>query len=484
MPAPDLASRSALVVESTVPGHLIATELGAIFREWGCEAVASAIDGVGAVKALESGSVDLVVFPLSMSPDGLAFARYLQSRDGGAAILLLEEGEAEAADEALGAGGDALARLPLEEADLAQAVRAALGMADAACPRSPWSKPPTASPPPETIDVEAALAKALAVGAASGAAASQQDILRRMSVTAMCGPYLSKTNGRFDLPGVPPGVANIENIVAAVVENQRLAEALRASNEQLRIAQEQLQKRDAERSRSLALSQEELEQFAYVATHDLNEPLTLAKGYIDLLAHDYSDALDPVAREYLSETVGSVERMRSVLKDLMEFINVRTTGNGFEPTNLNQVVEMALTQGCPCFDERRASISLDPMPTVSGDRKLLVRAFRHLISNAVKFVPDGMKPQVRIGVEKGQDDWTVAVRDNGIGVDPKYFGKIFLLFQKLHPHNAYPGNGAGLSICKKTIELHGGRIWIESRLGKGSALLFTLPRRPIAEIAA
>ena len=244
-------------------------------------------------------------------------------------------------------------------------------------------------------------------------------------------------------------------------------------------AEEQLRKFAAELQRS----NQELEQFAYVASHDLHEPLRMIAGYTQLLARRYQGQLDANADEYIGYVVDGVKRMQGLISDLLLYARVTTHGKPFAPTDCNQVLAQSLANLQVAIAESGATVTSDPLPVVMADANQLIQLFQNLIANAVKF--HGQEaPQVHVSARKAQwasadaetvDGWEFAVRDNGIGIDPLFAERIFVVFQRLHTRSEYPGTGVGLAIAKRIIERHGGRIWVESQPGHGAAFYFDIP---------
>ena len=218
----------------------------------------------------------------------------------------------------------------------------------------------------------------------------------------------------------------------------------------------------------------ELEQFAYVASHDLQEPLRALTGMVQLLQRRYQGQLDARADEYIAHTVDAARRMQTLINDLLSYSRVGTRGRAFEMIDMHVVLQSTLANLSVLIQENAAVITHDPLPTVRVDAMQLGQIFQNLIGNAIKFRSDE-PPIIHIGAERLPDSWRFSVRDNGIGIDPQYFERIFAVFQRLHTRREYPGTGIGLAICKKIVERHGGTIGVESQPGRGSTFYFTIP---------
>jgi PAS domain S-box-containing protein len=232
----------------------------------------------------------------------------------------------------------------------------------------------------------------------------------------------------------------------------------------------------AERAERLAQSNEELEQFAYVASHDLQEPLRMVSSYTQLLARRYRDKLDDNAREFIQYAVDGATRMQVLINDLLAYSRLDTRGGDFVPTSSQAALERALANLRLAIEESGAAVTHGPLPTVIADAVQLTQLFQNLVGNALKF--RGAEPaRVHVSAERSDDDWLFAVRDNGIGIDPSYGERIFVIFQRLHGRTEYPGTGIGLAICKKIVERHRGRIWLDVASGPGATFRFTLPAR-------
>jgi signal transduction histidine kinase len=229
-----------------------------------------------------------------------------------------------------------------------------------------------------------------------------------------------------------------------------------------------------EQARELARSNADLEQFAYIASHDLQEPLRSVSSYAQLLARRYKGKLDADADDFITYTVEGTVRMQELIKDMLEYSRVGTRGKDLEPTDGNDMLAKVLKNLAMAIEDNQSSVTYDLLPTLRGDGVQLSQLFQNLIGNALKFHGD-RRPEIHVGAERRGDEWEFSVRDNGIGIEPQYAERIFVIFQRLHTRSHYSGNGMGLAICKKIVERHGGRIWMQSRFGEGTTFFFTLP---------
>ena len=232
-----------------------------------------------------------------------------------------------------------------------------------------------------------------------------------------------------------------------------------------------------EQTETLKRSNEELEQFAYVASHDLQEPLRMIASYTQLLKRRYEGRLDDDADEFIEYAVDGATRMQALISDLLKYSRVGTKALPFEQVDLSETVATVLTDLQEAVKEKNAEVVVSWMPVVICDESQIRQLLMNLIGNSLKFAAEGRSPVVEVYAEDGQDEWIFTVKDNGIGIDEKYQNRIFIIFQRLHTRDEYPGTGIGLAICKKIVERHGGRIWAESEPGQGTSFKFTIPKR-------
>lgn len=270
--------------------------------------------------------------------------------------------------------------------------------------------------------------------------------------------------------------AKVAAFIELFLQRQALREALaRATAAELRASRQ---------AAELQRSNEELQQFAYVASHDLKEPLRMVTSYVQLLARRYGHLFDDDAKEFIGFAVDGAERMRALIDDLLRYSRVGSRPLHVDATDCNAVLDAVLSDLRLAIAEAGAEVRVERLPVVLADRTQLEQLFQNLIANAIKF--RGQRPPLvtvsaqPVLPEKG-GGWRFTVRDNGIGIDPQFSTKIFLIFQRLHARSEYTGTGIGLAVCKKIVERHGGRIWVESQPGAGAAFHFTIPDRTAGE---
>ncbi|MBL1178280.1 response regulator [Pantanalinema sp. GBBB05] len=242
------------------------------------------------------------------------------------------------------------------------------------------------------------------------------------------------------------------------------------------LTQAQLLEQEVLQRQELARSNAELQQFAYIASHDLQEPLRMVTSYLQLLERRYKGKLDADADDFIQYAVDGALRMRTLINDLLAYSRIGTRGQAFEFTSCMEAVACAIANLEVAIAERGAVVMYKDLPNVQADPTQLTQLFQNLISNAIKFA-DEVAPQVWIQASHQEQSWLFSVQDNGIGIDPQYAERIFVIFQRLHNRIDYPGTGIGLAICKKIVERHNGRIWVQSELGQGATFYFTIPDR-------
>jgi len=225
---------------------------------------------------------------------------------------------------------------------------------------------------------------------------------------------------------------------------------------------------------ALELSNRDLEQFAYVASHDLQEPLRMVSSFTQLLAKRYRGKLDKDADEFIAYIVAGAKRMQALINDLLTYSRLDTRGESFGPIDSEAAFNQAVANLRVAIKEGEAVITHDPLPPLIADNSQIVQLFQNLLGNAIKF--HGKEPpRIHVSARQENNEWVFSFRDNGIGIAPECFDRVFVIFQRLHGREEYPGTGTGLAICKRIVERHGGRIWVESELNKGSTFYFAIP---------
>ncbi|MDW5562630.1 MAG: ATP-binding protein [Methanomassiliicoccus sp.] len=226
---------------------------------------------------------------------------------------------------------------------------------------------------------------------------------------------------------------------------------------------------------NLKRSNAELQQFAYIASHDLQEPLRMVTSYLALMNKKFGDELSPQAKEYMSFAVDGSTRMKELIDDLLAYSRIDSKSIVLEEINMNDEAKTVEEDLHVMIKETRAEVIIDPLPNIRGDKTQMKQLLTNLISNAIKFRRPGFKPRVEVSAVTYENEVVFSVEDNGIGIDPEYADKLFKMFSRLHTREEYPGTGIGLAVAKKIVERHGGRIWFESEPGKGTTFFFTIP---------
>ena len=257
-------------------------------------------------------------------------------------------------------------------------------------------------------------------------------------------------------------------VAADLTERIEAEESLRRANEELDI-------KVKERTKALARSNAELQHFAYVASHDLQEPLRMVTAYLSLLEEKHGDVLKGQAREYMDFAIEGGVRARRLVSDLLELTHLESQAKPMSATDMNVVMDAAVQNLMVQIKEEHAVVTRDSLPEIMADDTQMTVLLQNLLSNAIKF-HDDRTPVVHVSFQDQGDQWLFSVSDNGIGIDPAYKDKMFVMFQRLHSRRKYEGTGIGLAIAKKIVERHGGRIWFDSEIGKGTTFYFTLTK--------
>jgi light-regulated signal transduction histidine kinase (bacteriophytochrome) len=259
-----------------------------------------------------------------------------------------------------------------------------------------------------------------------------------------------------------------------------------AAEAEIRTLNEDLEHRVKERTaelqetnQQLTRSNEDLSRFAHVASHDLQEPLRTVASYAGLLAHRYGSKLEGDAALYLTMIISGAKRMQNQVQDLLRYSRTDAQKLRYESFSLSALLEEIKDDLAAAIQEKKAEIKAGPLPKIRADRTKMLQVLENLISNALKFSQPDTPPAIEINVTTEANQWVVTVSDNGIGFEPEFGEKIFIIFQRLHSVGTYPGTGIGLAICKRIVEAHGGRIWATSSPGAGSTFSFTVPRRAV-----
>jgi PAS domain S-box-containing protein len=299
--------------------------------------------------------------------------------------------------------------------------------------------------------------------------ASQEALRRKLSGEQPLEPYqrryLQRDGGELWVEihdalvrNATGGTVGIRTALLDITERKRMAEAI---------------ERHAEK---LARSNAELERFAYVASHDLQEPLRMVASFTQLLAKRYSGQLDETANRYIYYAVDGAKRMQQLIADLLAYSRVNSKELDLRQTECEALVVGAMRNLQAAINESGASVDWDPLPVLWVDQGQLTQLFQNLLGNAIKFGTKGESPRIHVSAADGGAHWVLSVQDNGIGIDPRQAERVFQIFQRLHSRAEYPGTGIGLAVCQKVAERHGGKIWVESAPGVGSTFRFTIPK--------
>ena len=263
-------------------------------------------------------------------------------------------------------------------------------------------------------------------------------------------------------------------------QDDRTAELERLNRDLVREISERglIEKALESKTRELERSNAELERFALVVSHDLQEPLRSVSEFTKLLADRYRGRLDGTADEYIAFILDGADWMRAMIDDLLEYSRISSSAVSMKPVACEDALERAIKNLQHAIEHSGATITHGPLPTIDGDDKQIVQLFQNLIGNGIKF-RGAEPPVIHVEAERAGPEWRFAVRDNGIGMEPEHVERIFVMFARLNSKQLYPGTGMGLTICRRIVERHGGRIWAESELGRGTTVIFALPTRHV-----
>jgi PAS domain S-box-containing protein len=278
-------------------------------------------------------------------------------------------------------------------------------------------------------------------------------------------------NHLFELDGKKIALA----ITRDITERKKAEKALKQSNDNLELKVKERTIELEEVITALKHSNEELEQFAHVTSHDLREPLRMITSFLQLLERRYQDQLDADANEFIGYAVDGAKRLDAMIQDILIYSKITNKERNVTHVNINNILEQTYLNLKTSIDENDAQITNDHLPTLKVDEQLMVQLFQNLISNAIKYRRDE-SPKIHISAKKEDKQWVFSVKDNGIGISEKHLEKIFTIFQRLHTNEEYEGTGIGLAIAQKIVHQHNGEIWAESELGKGTTFYFTIPQ--------
>lgn len=291
-------------------------------------------------------------------------------------------------------------------------------------------------------------------------------------------PYLQKEFTGDQLLSSMNGLNRFMDIGMSIIAEAYLLEKkeiILAEGEKIRQLNEDLEKKVLERTAKLEEINKEMEQFVYVASHDLQEPLRTISNYVGLIEMDHSDKLEPEVASYLKYVVNSTTKMQNLIKDLLDYSRVGKNIE-FSTVDCNRLLEEVEMNLDASIKESHAKITSSRLPTLNGNETKLKQLFQNLLSNAIKFRRKGVSPEIEISVRESETEYLFSIKDNGIGIEKQYMGKLFIIFQRLNNAEDYPGTGIGLATCKKIVQIHKGVIWVESEYGNGSTFFFTIAK--------
>lgn len=305
--------------------------------------------------------------------------------------------------------------------------------------------------------------------------AQQQKVAKALAIQQLREKLLDVTLAAGVLLGITLSVLAYQLSNAYARQRDIVDEEIRCLVQQRTAELEQRTVELERRTCELQSSNEDLLQFAYVSSHDLQEPLRTVASYVGLLARRYEGQLDETAQKYIAFAVSGANRMQALINDLLQYSQVGTSPLKMAEISMDQVVRQALDALHARIIETNAMITVQPLPRMTGDASKLTQVFQNLIANATKFRRVGVQPVIQISALRDKADWIIQISDNGIGFEEKYTDRIFQVFQRLHGVGEFPGNGIGLAICRRIIEHHGGKLWATSKPGIGSTFLFSIP---------
>jgi PAS domain S-box-containing protein len=264
-------------------------------------------------------------------------------------------------------------------------------------------------------------------------------------------------------------------VIGVFAAARDITERKKAENK-LKEYQDTLEKKVKERTKALEQSNKELKEFAYVASHDLKEPLRMITSFLQLLELRYKDKLDPDANDFIDFAVEGAKRMDKMISDLLEYSRIGNQEREFEYLQSEKILETVLMNLKSAIEDTNALITHDPLPLIFANEQMMIHLFQNLISNSIKYHGE-KNPEIHISADNVNDEYIFAIKDNGIGIDENHLERIFTIFQRLHTREEYEGTGIGLAIVQKIVQKHRGKIWVESRLGKGTTFYFTIPNQ-------